>query len=270
MVTNRFLFFGVLIALSGAQLQADSIFERAWGFVTSPFHKEPTANTSTTIEMGPHDALIVKNGTNGSTTISAWPRSSLLIEVEKRGPQEDLRSTTVNTKRGDHTITLETETKEGKKPVKAALSLVVPEHAAVTIEQEGGNVTIKDVLGPINIQTHNGSIEVKNASDSVTAKAHNGSITVEQAKLTARNTIFLDAEKNITLLLPGRTNANLLAKAPNGRIYSEHYVTLRPVTIKINKETVSALLRDVDGTLGSGGASIVLESLHGIISIEEW
>ncbi len=210
--------------------------------------------------------------TEGSYTIKPWNQNKITIEAEKKGTAEELKATTIVCSVNGTDVRVTTRLTEGSPSAEVHYTLMVPEDSSITLEQTRGPVTIKGVLGSINVSLQEGPITIKASTKSVIAKTGAGSITVEQKKLEEPYNIFLESHKgDVTLLLPRETRAQLYAKTAQGMITSDHPVTLAPVTRKLNKETWEYLKKNVEGTLGGlkGGAPINLEATKGNIIIKE-
>lgn len=210
--------------------------------------------------------------TEGSYLIKPWNQNKITVEAEKKGTQEELKATTIGMNVNGTEARIITRLAEGQPSATVDYVLMVPEDISISLEQTKGPVTIKGVLGSINVSLQEGSISIKASTKSVIAKTGSGTITVDQKKLEEPYSIFLESHKgNVTLLLPRETRAQLLAKTAQGTITSEHPVTLAPVTTKITKETWENLKKNIEGTLGGikGGAPINLEATKGNIVIKE-
>ncbi len=186
--------------------------------------------------------------------------------------------------------------------------LIVPANIKLNLRTEHGSVTVNDVNGPITVNTLQGNIELKNVSNTVTAQTEeSGSILIEKAKgnikaTTAKGNITIDAATKsviastqkgnittacnnvpatsrivlntqnsggITLALPTSVNATLQGKTTRGKLTSDHYVTIKPFTTKLNRQSLKNFGKNVDGILGTGEADIQLTSNSGNIKILE-
>jgi hypothetical protein len=132
---------------------------------------------------------------------------------------------------------------------------------------EKGSISIDQSCGTIEAATNNGNITINNAKQSVVATTAKGDIIMQANEVPSTSSIRLDAAGTIQVSLPQETNAHLKASAQNGKVISDHYVTLASRTTKINTQAWSQLQKNVEGTLGTGEAEISLSSAHGSVKI---
>jgi hypothetical protein len=132
---------------------------------------------------------------------------------------------------------------------------------------EKGSISIDQSSGTIQAATNNGNITINNAKQSVVATTSKGDITLQSNAIPSTSSIRLDASGTVQAYLPEETNAHLKAYAQNGKVYSDHYITLASKTTKINSQAWSQLQKNVEGTLGTGEAEISLSSANGSIKI---
>lgn len=132
---------------------------------------------------------------------------------------------------------------------------------------EKGSISIDQSSGTIQAATNNGNITINNAKQSVVATTSKGDITLQSNEIPSTSSIRLDAAGTVQVYLPEETNAHLKAYAQNGKVYSDHYVTLASKTTKINNQAWSQLQKNVEGTLGTGEAEISLSSANGSVKI---
>ena len=173
---------------------------------------------------------------------------------------------------------------------------------SASIEVEKGDITINTIKGATNAVTQSGSITIQDASDDVSARAYNqlyinnihgnanvrtqrghltaenvhnvlnaktrDSMTVRQPKPSETMNLYLDAKHTVNLYLPKTTNAHIYANCGKGIVTSELPITLAPITTRLSKETWRILQKQVNGTLGNGGATIRIDA-SGYVRIYE-
>lgn len=208
---------------------------------------------------------------------------------------------------GNH-LTLQTvcSSKEAKGAV--SYELIVPSEIALNLHTDRGNIKIHDIHGQVVANTQFGDIDIKNVSNTVTAQTEeNGTINIEKAlgnvkattnkgnicvtdaaqsviastnkghittactQVPSTSRIVLNSESSgsITLAMPSSVNATLQGKTAKGRLTSEHYVTLKPITTQLTSKTRKELARQVDGIIGTGEADVRLSSNSGNIKITQ-
>ena len=132
---------------------------------------------------------------------------------------------------------------------------------------EKGSILIDQSSGIIQAATNNGKITINNAKQSVVATTAKGDITVQASEVPSKSSMRLDAAGTVLVYLPEETNAHLKASAQNGKVFSDHPVTLASRTTKINNQAWSQLQKSVEGTIGTGEAEISLSSSNGSVKI---
>lgn len=208
---------------------------------------------------------------DGDINIKTLTENILTIEAIKKGTQEELKDTKISLKNNESKTTIKTLVDNDKDPAIVSYNIIVGEKTNLIIKNlSTGSIKIKHVYGSIDAYTADGDIDIIDSTNTVSAKSDTKNIKVKQKNFSEPHSIFLEANKNINLFLPQKTNANILAKTQNGLITSQLDITINPITMKLNKETFNKLQKDIKGTLGTGGAPITIESIKGNISINQY
>ena len=246
---------------------------------------------------------------NGSITIKTGPKKSLFVRTIKRAKKkEHLENIKVllDSSKNDH-LTIVTENTNKKDIGSVDYELIVPSSLAIALTATGsGTVFIKDVHGTIDVVANDtvtlvntkksvsvqtckkGSIHISNASGPVEAYTQQGNIvgeniahsfeartTTGKVNITYKNlpptsSINLKSSSgNIILALPTDTNAAICGCTTHGTLMSEHDITLKSYTTKLNKSAWSKFTKEVDGILGTGEAMIDLQTTKGSVKIVE-
>ncbi len=135
---------------------------------------------------------------------------------------------------------------------------------------ETGSITIEQSNGTIQAATNDGDIVINDAKQSVVATTAHGDITLQVSHVPATSAIRLDAAGALQVYLPQETNAHLKAYAHNGKVFSDHYITLASQTTKLNSQAWNQLQKNIEGTIGTGEAEISLSSSGGSIKILDY
>ena len=215
---------------------------------------------------------VTLNNYSGTIKISSWNKPILLVEATKKGSEEELNYTKFNVTLNnfdDHPISITTESRsKDKKPAVIDYAIIVPKQAPLTVRTEYGDISLQDHNADVDLQTLNGSIFIEQAGQNIKAKAPHGSVTVEQNELNSNASIFLEAEHEITLVMPKDANATMTANTVQGKVISDTiFITLDPITTKLNKEAYKRMQQHVRGTTGAGGMPVTLETTKGNITI---
>lgn len=162
-----------------------------------------------------------------------------------------------------------------KAPVKVTtqkgpIEVVNPANTVEAISHQKGSIVVHQPHDRIKAQTTNGNITIFDAQNSITANTHNGSIELYAKEIPSTSAIKLASNSgSIILHLPPDVNADLQASTKYGIITSDHYVTLKPHTTQLNKNAWRRLQKEVEGTLGSGEAQIIVSSVRSDIKLIE-
>ena len=103
------------------------------------------------------------------------------------------------------------------------LSIEVPTNIQLNIQKNiGGNISIADISGDVNIENNVGNIETENISGIVSASTNAGDIKCHFKEiLNAQNMLFTSTTGKIDLSLPPQFAADLKLKTDMGDIYSD-------------------------------------------------
>lgn len=231
--------------------------------------KEEITTHEQTLTSGSHISVLNKKG---NITIKTWNKNKLLIEMAKRGSEEELKLTKVETLYTKDGASIKTVPLKTDRLCTVDYTLIVPQTAILsTVQTEKGSISIKNVsTAGTRAHTEYGTVALDAVTNSVQASTKHGSITIHAQNLKPTDKIVALAERgSIELELPAATNATLYARTEKGSVTSEHPVTMEPRTLKVSQATLSELKRDVRGTLGRGGALIKLQTTRGNVRVLE-
>lgn len=135
-----------------------------------------------------------------------------------------------------------------------------PKSANVRLSTTNGdiNLTGPSVSGTFHAEATNGRIRATGLENSVSATTTNGPITLDVAKLGEDGLSCETTNGTIALTLPPGLNARLSARVTNGQISQQG----------LNLAVSEQSRRRLDGTIGSGGPTIKLETTNGRIQIK--
>jgi len=258
----RILLFLVLIQTTLLPLHAVSLKSVGSWFTSwhnESFYKEiPLVTTRN---------LTVQN-IDGPIVIKTWSLPKLVIEAKKSAKEKELTNITIETDITEQRALIKTVYQDTSLKGSVSYTLMVPEYTNVTIQTETGTIKLKKVHGTINAQTGGGDIEIEHAARSVTAQSKSGPVSVTFAQIPLNAQINLTADYgHISVSLPQRVHASILAKSPKGSITSQQPITLSPITTKLDRNYWKQVKREISGMLGNGGATITLQATNGNIKI---
>lgn len=255
------------------------------------------------------DSISIDNINGPITIKTGWKKDLIFLKTTKHAKkQEDLNNikVVVDSTKTDH-LRISTKHINTKLTGSVEYELIVPASIDITLKISGnGDAFIKDVHGNITVVTNDtititnpeqlvsartlkkGSISVINATGPVDANSHYGNIngtniansfnahstvgkvTVAYKTLPSTSSINLRTTSgNIMLALPTDTNAEIRGYTTHGTIVSDHYITLKPYATQLNSCAWNKFRKEVDGTLGTGEATIALHSSKGNVRITQ-
>jgi hypothetical protein len=124
-------------------------------------------------------------------------------------------------------------------------------------ETSNGAVDLNDVDGPVTAHTSNGAVRGKGFHGAVDVSTSNGGIDLMFASAPVPAIRAHTSNSGITVRLPGEVNAHLSAGTSNGSITSDFEMLTRGEVSRHHWE----------GTLGSGGPTIELQTSNGSVRI---
>jgi len=210
--------------------------------------------------------ILIRNHT-GSITVKGSEEQKLTIEALIKGPAEKIADTKISTKKTHSEITIETTSKTTEPPLPVSYTVTIPKTMSLIIEQIRGDIVVDTIIGTLTLETDEGSITVTQGAESITARAPNGMVTLDIEKLLPQASIFVETGGKISLALQPQASARLSARSNHGFVSSQLPITLDAITLpSLDKKTWDGLRRCVDGMIGTGDSSIVLNA-NGSISI---
>jgi len=227
----------------------------AWAEVREEFHKS--------VPMEANGEFSVKN-VNGGVTISAWDKNEVQIDaVKSAGSEQKLREARIEVAGSGHSVDVQTKYPgHSNNAARVDYTIHLPRGARVfAAETVNGTIHIDGPRGRIKASTVNGAAEVWNAADELELNSVNGDVKASLINAGKFRVKLNVVNGTVALTLPSSANARLKASTVHGDIHSD-----LPVTVEKSKYAPGATL---DSTLGSGGATIELDSVNGSIYLHK-
>ena len=142
--------------------------------------------------------------------------------------------------------------------VSVELVVKIPADAKVTASTVNGSLELTDIGGDVEAATVNGSVTARSLKGRVNASTVNGSIKAQGAAV-GEGVRYTSVNGSITITLPESTGAELDLSTVNGRITTEHPVTL--------DGTISR--RRIRATMGKGGPTIRASTVNGSVTVKK-
>lgn len=133
-----------------------------------------------------------------------------------------------------------------------------PSTTDVRLRSSNGSLNVTGVKGTMNLRTSNGSIRLTDVAGDVEADTSNGSVvaTLSGSSWDGAGLDVTTSNGSVRLELPESYNAQLTAGTSNGSLNLDFPVTVR-----------GRIGREIETTLGSGGAPIKVRTSNGSVRI---
>jgi hypothetical protein len=188
---------------------------------------------------------------HGNVFIETWKQKCVLVELKKQGSSLFLQDASMKCLEKDSILQVTTSLKQDAVSGTMVLRILVPETLPIKINASQGDISIKGLSGDIDAQTLDNSITIIDGKGSVVAHTDIGNILLQREKINPDSCITLQSEQgNITVAIPQDLHAEIQAKSPHGKIYSDLFVTMRPHTMLLNDEEFKKLRKNVHCSIG--------------------
>lgn len=212
----------------------------------------------------------------GSIQITTHSEPTILLSFKSEGLDED--DFTLDHKVSNGDLTIIGEMRKGRSwynNVRAEFKLTIPVKYSTNVKTSGGSISLKDLVGDIDLNTSGGSLYVEQVTGDVELHTSGGSITTESIygeidAHTSGGSISLTMDKqptedakfttsggSITAYLVSGINLDINASSSGGRVKSE---------FNVNGRVKRSAMR---GEINSGGPDLKLHTSGGSISIKE-
>jgi len=145
-----------------------------------------------------------------------------------------------------------------RERVSVALRVRVPDGVKSYARSTNGGISVDGVTAEVDASTTNGDVRVRTSSGLVNATTTNGSITAALGSVGGDAPMrFTTTNGTVTVYAPPALSADLEMSTTNGGVSMDF-----PVTVS---GTMSG--RQIRGTLGGGGRSIIIRSTNGDVAL---
>lgn len=146
----------------------------------------------------------------------------------------------------------------GKNRVSVVLRVRVPDGVKAYARSTNGGIWIEGTTAEVDAATTNGDVRVRTSSGVVNAATTNGSITASLGSSDSDAPMrFITTNGTVTVYAPPTLSANLEMSTTNGDVAVDFPVT---VSGQLGR-------KQIRGTLGQGGRSIIVRSTNGDVSL---
>jgi DUF4097 and DUF4098 domain-containing protein YvlB len=232
----------------------------------------------------------------GDVTVSTWNKSEAYIKISGNDNAKDNMTFKISEKDGDIFVTAgKSQGVEALKNVNLKIEVNIPDKFNTSIATAGGDITLGDLTGSVNMKTAGGDIDLRNINGNANLKTAGGDVKIESingnvSAKTAGGNINITASDgsikaktaggditikyngeiqgmdlstsggNVNLYIPENSSAKVELTATSGEINSDF-----PLTSNVNK----LVNHKMSGDIGSGGELIKCKTLGGNISLEK-
>lgn len=216
--------------------------------------RELTATgSSLAITDNPNGSIAVTGGNRQDIRIRARVRTSANTEADARAIAGEVRVSVSNGR-----IETDGPRRDRDRSWSVSYRVDVPTRTNLELGSSNGSITVASVDGDISASTSNGSLRLTDLAGDVEGRSSNGSVQVmlsgdrwDGAGLDVRT-----SNGSASIDIPESYNARLVGGTRNGSMRVDFPIT---VNGRIN--------RNFDTTLGSGGATIRVETSNGSVRI---
>jgi len=216
------------------------------------------------IRLSSGSTVAVEGLRNGGITAVGWDRDSLVVKTRIRAhayTEREARelASQVRTSVSGGTISVDgPRNSDGDSYWTASIVASVPQRSNLRLQTSNGPVSVERVSGTHDVRTSNGPLALRELAGDVRARTTNGplSITLSGNKWDGAG---LDAQTTngpLTIIIPENYNARLETGTRNG-----------PVRVDFPITVVGRITRDINTTLGSGGATIRATTTNGPLTL---
>lgn len=223
-----------------------------------------TEKISHTYPFDANGVISVAN-VNGSVEIVAWDKNEISLEAEKSARNEEfLQRLQIVIEHSPSKLVVKTHVEKMWKfwdNAQASVRYKLKVPAGVSLEKidvVNAAIVVRGVQGFVNLDTVNGSIDAEGLASGGTFDTVNGSIRASFSRVRPEDMIDLDTVNgSCAVTLPKDSAFSLKAGSVNGGISCDFPVTIA----KKGRNTLT-------GTVNGGGASVVLDSVNGGLSVK--
>jgi DUF4097 and DUF4098 domain-containing protein YvlB len=205
---------------------------------------------------------VALSNVNGSVVVNVWDQQTVRVQAVKEAESKEfLDKLRIEVKAATGRVEIETRYPEGSHGhLSVEYTLTVPKGAALDkVDLVNGDFTVSGLGGEVRAELVNGEAKLAGLAGNVSVEAVNGEVVVELDKLDATQLVKLETVNGgIELRLAAGIAADVEAETVNGHLSNEF-------GIPVNKhEYVGA---DMNGSIGSGGGEVRLETVNGRIAL---
>lgn len=209
-----------------------------------------------TVDAEPNGGIDVSGTTRGDVVVRA--KVSATAETMERA-QQIARSVTVNASASNVSATGPSGL-ERREQWTVSYRLSVPTVSSLSLKTTNGGIAIRDVDGDVEFRTVNGGVKLANMAGDVKGRTSNGGVDVDLDGPSWRGAGLNVETSNggVHLRIPSQYSAQLETGTINGGFNIDF-----PLTVQGRVD------REINATLGSGGAPIRVRTHNGGVKVSK-
>ncbi|MBD2721537.1 DUF4097 family beta strand repeat-containing protein [Hymenobacter armeniacus] len=144
----------------------------------------------------------------------------------------------------------------------------VPKGVSVQYTQtnwNGGDVTVRDMAGDLELNVKNGDIKLSNVTGPVVANTVSGDIQVRFAPMRQGPSSISTVSGDVDVSMPANTKSTLHLRSVSGEVYTDFDLSMG--SKGDNMQHIGGQV--VDGTINGGGNSVSLKTVSGDIFVRK-
>lgn len=212
------------------------------------------ARPSLAVNAAPNGGIRVTGSDETAIRVRATVRARARSEAEA---QQLASQVQIRTAEGEVRAT-GPQTRGDDRQWSVSYQVFTPRRIDLELQSVNGGVNVEDVQGRLAVSTVNGGITLDEVAGDVRGSTTNGGISVRLAgdRWAGEGLDLRTTNGGITLRVPSRYSAHLVARTVNGGLSTDLPLTVRG---RVGKQ--------VEGDIGGGGAPVRLATTNGGIRI---
>lgn len=235
--------------------------------VSGSLSAKVTGEETFSYQLNDGGRLSVSN-VNGSITATGGSGDSVeIVAIKEADNQETLDGIEIEISHTADAIVIETELPKsdnwynrGSNGGQVTYEITVPTGTNLdSVKTVNGEVEVSGVSGKVVAKSVNGSLDLSDLASDASLSTVNGSINASFARLEGQQNVKVQTVNGrVTLRLPKNADVKVSADTLNGGING------RDFGLEVEKGFVGS---DLNGSIGSGSASLNIDTLNGSIKI---
>ena len=204
----------------------------------------------------------------GAIVINSWKQDTIAVEMITSCSISSLKDIKVDMEHINKSVKIHTIFTDHKIKGSVSFNILLPRDTDIIITTQQGDIVIKDMNGSLQIQSVSGDIKLLNPRHNVQAKTINGSIIIRTDQIEKNKEFNLETEKgNIELYATQTINTCVYARALNGKVTSDLFITLDSKITKLDATAWREFRQVVHGSLGEPTSKLNMTADNGSIII---